>query len=549
MTTAVFLGFIALSLYLAIRSRTGRVRKACMTSSSPRASSAPSWCFSSPPANLQHRHHGRLSGRHLRQGADLWRLVPGLHPAGLSAGLLPRPHDLEGRPAPQRHHPAGPVQGPLRQAARELIVAGSAILFLLPWGQLQFTGLVAALKGLGWNFQPLHLLLISAGLAFTYIAISGVRASAYIAILKDILMVVAIIATGVAVGWHAGVGDVFAAASAKVSNHMTDTQLRFSRHHAVPGAGLLHDAVRRAELLHGQEFAHHSPHADRHAAVHADVPVPGAGLVLRHQPEPGTGIAQRGLLRRCRSPAARLAAGAGGRRRRAVGPAGAGGICLAIGPIVARNLLPGLPEAKQKQGAKVVIVIYLLLSIVMTLLAQPDADPDQHHLLRRDAVLPGNDGHPVWLAHPAPGHCPGHRLRAGAGHRAVPAATGLRRHQPGLHQPGAEPAGHGHRPLPAACGHVKTAWGNIPMNHETSERVRIFAARTILTMNPAQPQAPMWPCGQHGAGGGRRDRHGRLARCRTHRPPARQGVHARPDRGPQPPDGRRHVGCGLPGLL
>lgn len=27
------------------------------------------------------------------------------------------------------------------------------------------------------------------------------------------------------------------------------------------------------------------------------------------------------------------------------------------------------------------------------------------------------------------------------------------------------------------------------MNHETSERVRIFAARTILTMNPAQPQA------------------------------------------------------------
>ena len=27
------------------------------------------------------------------------------------------------------------------------------------------------------------------------------------------------------------------------------------------------------------------------------------------------------------------------------------------------------------------------------------------------------------------------------------------------------------------------------MNQETSERVRIFAARTILTMNPAQPQA------------------------------------------------------------
>ena len=82
----------------------------------------------------------------------------------------------------------------------------TAILFLLPWGQLQFTGLVAALKGLGWNFTPLHLVLISAALAFTYIAISGVRAMSYIAILKDVLMLAAIIVTGVAVGMHVGVG-------------------------------------------------------------------------------------------------------------------------------------------------------------------------------------------------------------------------------------------------------------------------------------------------------------------------------------------------------
>jgi SSS family solute:Na+ symporter len=33
--------------------------------------------------------------------------------------------------------------------ALEVIVGGSAILFLLPWGELQFTGLVAAFKGLG----------------------------------------------------------------------------------------------------------------------------------------------------------------------------------------------------------------------------------------------------------------------------------------------------------------------------------------------------------------------------------------------------------------
>ena len=101
-----------------------------------------------------------------------------------------------------------------------MIVAGSAILFLLPWGELQFTGLVAAFKGLGWNFQPLYLILISAMLAFTYIAISGVRASAYIAILKDVLMVVAIVITGLAVSWEVGVTEVFHAASLHVSNRM-----------------------------------------------------------------------------------------------------------------------------------------------------------------------------------------------------------------------------------------------------------------------------------------------------------------------------------------
>ena len=72
-------------------------------------------------------------------------------------------------------------KGHYQSRTLELIVAATAILFLLPWGQLQFTGLVAALKGLGWNFTPLHLILISAALAFTYIAISGVRAMSYIA--------------------------------------------------------------------------------------------------------------------------------------------------------------------------------------------------------------------------------------------------------------------------------------------------------------------------------------------------------------------------------
>ena len=36
---------------------------------------------------------------------------------------------------------------------------------------------MAALNGLGWNFKPLYLILFAALLAFTYIAIAGVRLS------------------------------------------------------------------------------------------------------------------------------------------------------------------------------------------------------------------------------------------------------------------------------------------------------------------------------------------------------------------------------------
>jgi Na+/proline symporter len=59
----------------------------------------------------------------------------------------------------------------------EVVVALTSILFLLPMAQLQFTGLVAAFRGLGWQFEPLHLVTIAAVLAFAYIMIAGIRSS------------------------------------------------------------------------------------------------------------------------------------------------------------------------------------------------------------------------------------------------------------------------------------------------------------------------------------------------------------------------------------
>lgn len=260
-------------------------------------------------------------------------------------------------------------KGHFRSRALEIIVAASAIIFLLPWGQLQFTGLVAALKGLGWNFEPLYLILIASLLAFSYIAIAGVRASAYIAVLKDILMVAAIVITGVAVSMEVGVTQVFHAASLHLSNRMDSRQLTFSMStmlfqslgfYVMPFAvqnfftAKSANTIRRTQIAMplymlmypflvvasyyalSQNLHLGSPNEAFFAAVVRLLPGWLLGLVA-------AGASLSGLLV--------LA-----------------GICLAIGPIVTRNLLPDMPESKQKTGAKVVVVLYLLVSIVMTLL-------------------------------------------------------------------------------------------------------------------------------------------------------------------------------------
>ncbi|CAG9183791.1 putative symporter YodF [Cupriavidus laharis] len=370
MTTAVFLGFIVFSLYLAIRSGKGHG-----------AQSMHDFFVAS-------RQFGAFLVFFLAAGeiysiGTMVGFPGGIYAKGPTYGVWFLGYILLAYPLGYFLGPriwkAGSrynaitlpdlFKGHYGSRALELIVAGSSILFLLPWGQLQFTGLVAALKGLGWDFQPVYLILISAVLAFTYIAISGVRASAYIAILKDILMVVAIVMTGVAVGWKAGVGDVFHMASLQVSNHMDDTQLRFSMStmlfqalgfYVMPFAvqnfftAKSANTIRRTQVAMplymlmypflvlasyyaiSQNLQLASPNEAFFAAAVRLLPGWLLGLVA-------AGAALSGLLV--------LA-----------------GICLAIGPIVARNLLPGLPEHRQKSGAKVVIVVYLLLSIVMTLL-------------------------------------------------------------------------------------------------------------------------------------------------------------------------------------
>ncbi len=254
--------------------------------------------------------------------------------------------------------------------ALELTVTISAITFLIPWGQLQFGGLIIALGGLGWHINPAVLVTFAAALAFFYIVISGIRAPAYVAILKDVLMMVAIVVTGGAALSQTHLSTIFHAAGPLVSNHLTTPQLRFSMSTiAFQAIGFFmlpfntqnlftaksEQTIRRTQMfmpLYMVMFPFLVVVAYYQLGTHVHLSSPnGAFMAAAVQLLPGWVL---GIV----------AAGAS-----LAGLLVLAGICLAIGPLVTRNLFGHVPEQKQRSLAQIVIVLYLALSILLTLVA------------------------------------------------------------------------------------------------------------------------------------------------------------------------------------
>jgi SSS family solute:Na+ symporter len=259
-------------------------------------------------------------------------------------------------------------KGHFGSRALELTVTITAIIFMIPWGQLQFTGLIVALHGLGWNLNPLALSLIAAVLAFAYIAVSGIRAPAMVSIIKDVLLVLALVVTGIAAASAGGLSHIFHAAGQHVHNQMNAQQQRFSMStivfqslgfyvmpFAIPNifTARSEQTIRRTQVFMplymlmypflvvaayyslGQHFKLASPNQAFMAAAVNLLPHWLLGMVA-------AGATLSGLVV--------LA-----------------GISLAMGSLISRNLLSHLPETKQRGGAQIAIVVYLGLSIVFTL--------------------------------------------------------------------------------------------------------------------------------------------------------------------------------------
>ena len=80
--------------------------------------------------------------------------------------------------------------------ALEILIAGSAIMLLIPIGTTQFLGLKLVFSGLAPGVPSILLTGLAGLLTFAYVALAGLRASAFVAVLKDIAMMTSILLVG-----------------------------------------------------------------------------------------------------------------------------------------------------------------------------------------------------------------------------------------------------------------------------------------------------------------------------------------------------------------
>jgi SSS family solute:Na+ symporter len=103
-------------------------------------------------------------------------------------------------------------RGHFGQPLVEKLAAITFVVALVPWAVFQFVGLQTVLGALGIRLTPTQSVIAAGLIAFVYVAASGMRSTAFVALLKDVFMLLGIVLAGlVAVFASNGVPGVFAA--------------------------------------------------------------------------------------------------------------------------------------------------------------------------------------------------------------------------------------------------------------------------------------------------------------------------------------------------
>ena len=250
-----------------------------------------------------------------------------------------------------------------RSRVLELLIAVTSIILLLPIGTMQFLGLRLVFSGLAPGSSPLLLTGAAGLLTFAYVVIAGLRASAFVAVLKDLLMMSSIVLVGglAIADWQAAPTITAAVASPAVER--PDMVFALSTI-VLQAVGFTMIPQNWAFL-----FSARSPRAIRRAQVAAPLYMLMFPLLMATAYyAQGHGIApEQPDYVFLATAQALLPAGAVGLVMAAVALSGLvilSSVCLAIGPLVTRNLVPGLSGEGQQRWSRWVVALFLAVSLL-----------------------------------------------------------------------------------------------------------------------------------------------------------------------------------------
>ena len=253
--------------------------------------------------------------------------------------------------------------------ALEIVTAVTLLVALVPWGQYQFIGLQVVLGALGLPISPAQSVILAGVIAFLYLAVSGVRSPAFVAILKDVFMLIGIVVVGVFAASHAGgVAPVFDAA------HIPQSMITLSGSSLVFTISTI--IVQSITFYLGFSAAFLFTAKSERAIKSSTVWMPMYMLMYPFlivasfyaiSADPGLASANTVFMKVTTDLlppwlVGIVAAGAG-----LSGLLVLATTSLVIGGTVTRNLVPNIHHATQKRVSNIVIAVFLVLAALLTL--------------------------------------------------------------------------------------------------------------------------------------------------------------------------------------
>lgn len=252
----------------------------------------------------------------------------------------------------------------------EVLIAASAIILLIPIGTTQFLGLRLVFGGLAPGVPTVMLTAMAGLLTFTYVALAGLRASAFVAVLKDVLMMGSIVLVGgmAIMMW----GTVHPSSPLPAPKPASPANMTFAVSTIVlQAAGFLMIPQNWAFI-----FSARAPRAIQRAQVVAPIYMLMFPLlmIVAYYAKTGGIVPHVPDYVFLATATALLPGWVVGVVMAAVVLSGLvvlSSVCLAIGPLFARNIVPGLNGQAQQRWSRIIIALFILFSLIAAEMSVP----------------------------------------------------------------------------------------------------------------------------------------------------------------------------------